>query len=136
VATERWAIPELWSPTREHRLPRRTLRGLPDRCEGDMDFAQLQTLLEPSLPCRQAPAEASVIPAHKENSYLLVYFLLVYFWVFPRRQIVVGRRFGTLYHFHLQRLGEECEVCQAKPNQSSNCGRRLARSASRRPPVC
>ena len=29
----------------------------------------------------------------------------MFFWVFPRRQIVVGRRFGTLYQFHLQRLG-------------------------------
>ena len=28
----------------------------------------------------------------------------MFFWVFPRRQIVVGRRFGTLYQFHLQRL--------------------------------
>jgi len=31
--------------------------------------------------------------------------LYIFFWVFPRRQIVVGRRFGTLYQFHLQRLG-------------------------------
>jgi len=30
--------------------------------------------------------------------------LYIFFWVFPRRQIVVGRRFGTLYQFHLQRL--------------------------------
>jgi len=28
----------------------------------------------------------------------------MFFWVFPRRQIVVGRRFGTLCQFHLQRL--------------------------------
>ena len=28
----------------------------------------------------------------------------MFFWVFPRHQIVVGRRFGTLYQFHLQRL--------------------------------
>ena len=28
----------------------------------------------------------------------------MFFWVFPRRQFVVGRRFGTLYRFHLQRL--------------------------------
>jgi len=34
----------------------------------------------------------------------------MFFWVFPRRQIVVGRRFGTLYQFHLQRLDVECEV--------------------------
>ena len=31
--------------------------------------------------------------------------LYIFFWVFPRRQIVVGRRFGTLYQFHLQMLG-------------------------------
>ena len=34
--------------------------------------------------------------------------LYIFFWVFPRRQIVVGRRFGTLYQFHLQRLGVHC----------------------------
>jgi hypothetical protein len=28
----------------------------------------------------------------------------MFFWVFPRHRIVVGRRFGTLYQFHLQRL--------------------------------
>jgi len=33
----------------------------------------------------------------------------MFFWVFPRRQIVVGRRFGTLCQFHLQRLGGEYE---------------------------
>ena len=32
----------------------------------------------------------------------------MFFWVFPRRQIVVGRRFGTLYQFHLQRLDVDC----------------------------
>jgi hypothetical protein len=31
--------------------------------------------------------------------------LYVFFWVFPRRQIVICRRFGTLCQFHLQRLG-------------------------------
>ena len=30
--------------------------------------------------------------------------LYVFFWVFPRRPIVVCRRFGTLYQFHLQGL--------------------------------
>ena len=28
------------------------------------------------------------------------YSLYVFFWVFPRRPIVVCRRFGTLYQFH------------------------------------
>jgi len=36
--------------------------------------------------------------------------LYMFFWVFPRRQIVVGRRFGTLCQFHLQRLDVDCEV--------------------------
>jgi len=31
--------------------------------------------------------------------------MYVFFWVFPRRLIVVCRRFGTLYLFHLHRLG-------------------------------
>ena len=31
----------------------------------------------------------------------------VFFWVFPRRPIVVCRRFGTLYQFHLQGLDVE-----------------------------
>ena len=36
--------------------------------------------------------------------------LYIFFWVFPWRQIVVGRRFGTLCQFHLQRLDVDCEV--------------------------
>ena len=36
--------------------------------------------------------------------------LKMFFWVFPRRQFVVGRRFGTLYRFHLQRLVVDCRV--------------------------
>ena len=34
----------------------------------------------------------------------IVYLFYVFFWVFPRRPIVVCRRFGTLYQFHLQGL--------------------------------
>ena len=33
-----------------------------------------------------------------------VILLYVFFWVFPRRPIVVCRRFGILYKFHLQGL--------------------------------
>ena len=40
-----------------------------------------------------------------------VIWTLIFFWVFPRRQIVVGRRFRTLYQFHLQRLGVQCTHC-------------------------
>ena len=36
--------------------------------------------------------------------------LYVFFWVFPRRPIVVCRGFGTLYQFHLQGLDVKYEV--------------------------
>jgi len=32
------------------------------------------------------------------------YILYMFFWVFPQRQYVICRRFGTMYQFHLQRL--------------------------------
>ena len=45
---------------------------------------------------------------NKENCALKlvdeIILLYIFFWVFPLRQIVVGRRFGTLCQFHLQRL--------------------------------
>ena len=41
----------------------------------------------------------------KKNSQIFPVLLYIFFWVLPRRQIVVGRRFGALYQFHLQRLG-------------------------------
>ena len=53
--------------------------------------------------------------------------LYVFFWVFPRRLIVVFRRFGTLYLFHLHRLdvkypayedGTECSETSAYNNQT------------------
>ena len=40
----------------------------------------------------------------KQKPIKSVLILFMFFWVFPRRQIVVGRRFGTLCQFHLQRL--------------------------------
>jgi len=43
--------------------------------------------------------EVFLISNFRRNSNI-VYFL----GVFPRRQIIVGRRFGTLCQFHLQRL--------------------------------
>ena len=39
-----------------------------------------------------------------------VQMLYVFFWVFPRRPIVVCRRFGALYQFHLQELDVKYEV--------------------------
>ena len=40
----------------------------------------------------------------------LFWILYVFFWVFPRRPIVVYRRFGTLYQFHLEGLDVKYEV--------------------------
>ena len=61
------------------------------------------------------PLFSAEVKERVEPSYVRWYqtckeILYIFFWVFPRRQIVVGRRFGTLYHFHLQRLGVQCEV--------------------------
>ena len=39
-----------------------------------------------------------------------ILYCIYSFWVFPRHQIVVGRRFGTLCQFHLQRLDVDSEV--------------------------
>ena len=36
--------------------------------------------------------------------------MYVFFWVFPWHPIVVFRRFGTLYQFHLQGLDVKYEV--------------------------
>ena len=44
------------------------------------------------------------------QTFAVFWILYVFFWVFPRRLIVVCRRFGTLYQFHLQRLNVEYEV--------------------------
>ena len=41
------------------------------------------------------------------------------FWVFPRRQIVVGRRFGTLCQFHLQRLDVYIQPLKMELTQGS-----------------
>ena len=38
------------------------------------------------------------------------YILYVFFWVFPRRPIVVCRRFGTLYQFHLLGLDVKYDI--------------------------
>jgi len=43
-------------------------------------------------------------PSSWFQTFAVIWMLYIFFWVFPRRQIVVGRRFGTLYQFHLQRL--------------------------------
>jgi len=46
--------------------------------------------------------------------------LYVFFWVFPRRPIIVCRRFGTLYQFHLQGLDVEYEVLYIRGNTQKN----------------
>ena len=38
------------------------------------------------------------------QTFAVFWILYVFFWVFPRRPIVVCRHFGTLYQFHLQGL--------------------------------
>ena len=95
-ATGRWATPELWSLTREHRLPRRTLRELSGPSEGDMDFVQPQTLLEQSLSCRLAPAEAPLIPAQKKHSYLLTHLItyLLTFLLAPWSTVLLEKLTG------------------------------------------
>ena len=44
------------------------------------------------------------------QTFALFWILNVFFWVFPRRLIVVCLRFGTLYLFHLHRLDMKYEV--------------------------
>ena len=44
------------------------------------------------------------------QTFAVFWTLYVFFWVFPRRLIVVCRRFGTLYLFHLHRLDMKYEV--------------------------
>jgi len=44
------------------------------------------------------------------QTFAVIWIFYIFFWVFPRRQLVVGRRFGTLYQFHLQRLGEQFDA--------------------------
>ena len=41
------------------------------------------------------------------SNFRFFWILYVFFWVFPRRPIVICRRFGTLYQFHLQGLDVE-----------------------------
>ena len=43
------------------------------------------------------------------QTFAVFWIYYVFFWVFPRRLIVVCRRFGTLYRFHLQGLDVEYE---------------------------
>ena len=44
------------------------------------------------------------------QTFAVFWILYVFFWVFPRRPIVVCRRFGTLYQFQLQGLDVKYEV--------------------------
>ena len=57
------------------------------------------------------PVSQTVLPHNVFHSWFQTFavFWIVYafFWVFPRRPIVVCRRFGTLYLFHLHGLDVE-----------------------------
>ena len=59
---------------------------------------------------------------HKEHiiswfqTFAVIWISYIFFWVFPRRQIIVGRRFRTLYQFHLQRLGVQCTGSHCTPS--------------------
>ena len=39
------------------------------------------------------------------QTFAVIWILKMFFWVFPRRQIVVGRRFETLYLFQFSKAG-------------------------------
>jgi hypothetical protein len=49
----------------------------------------------------------------------------VFFWVFPRRQIVICRRFGTFCQFHLQGLGVEYSHSTLHPAFEDGTDRRF-----------
>jgi len=42
------------------------------------------------------------------QAFAVIWILYMFFWVFPRRQYVTCRCFGTMYQFHLQRLEVDC----------------------------
>ena len=75
-------------------------------------------LCHTAVPCYFAPATHTSgcwDTAYKSDTswfqtFAVIWILHIFFCVFPRRQIIVGRRFGTLYQFHLQRLGVQCDT--------------------------
>ena len=72
-------------------------------------------------------ARFEFLKAFVEGIVLLAYYILyVFFWVFPLRPIVVCRRFGTLYQFHLQGLDIEYEVIEGSET-SANKNRTLGK---------
>jgi len=53
------------------------------------------------------PLKMELIHGSETSAYYIKTKLMVlymFFWVCPRRQSVICRRFGTMYQFHLQRL--------------------------------
>ena len=54
------------------------------------------------------------------QTFAVFWILSVFFWVFPRRPIVVWRRFGTLYQFHLQELDVKYEVEGSETSANHN----------------
>jgi hypothetical protein len=68
----------------------------------------------------------------------IVRLLYMFFWVFPRRQIVFCRRFGTLCQVHLQRLDVEYEVWMVtnQPTKDLTEGGELREAQVDLPSVC
>ena len=55
--------------------------------------------------CKEEWIKMSVLKSNqRSNFYRHERIMYMFFWVFPRRQIVVGRSFVTLCQFNLQRL--------------------------------
>ena len=57
------------------------------------------------------------------QAFAVISILYMFFWVFPWRQYVICRRFGTMYQFHLQRLEVVCGPDRPSPipNHGINC---------------
>jgi len=66
-----------------------------------------------TIMCKSVLKETLLLNLRKITffKFSILYYLSVFFWVFPRHLIMVCRRFGTLYLFHLQRLGVKYITC-------------------------
>jgi hypothetical protein len=68
-----------------------------------------------SLPCSSPTSDANNFLSSWFQTFAVFWTLYVFFWVFPRRQIMICRRFGTLCQFHLQGLVVEYSVLYNQP---------------------
>ena len=75
-----------------------------------------------SCPAMHIVASAGIPVSNISDSWFqtfaVFWILSVFFWIFSRRPIVVCRRFGTLYQFHLQGLDVKYEVLEVLDIQS------------------